>query len=264
MWWHHYAGLVFVLFSFTWALSGALSLTPWDWTPFTDPTEAQQRSVSGGPLRLEELEVARLQTAHETLARSSSIKELDILQFQARPLVMAYEPPTLGDALRVNTPDLGAIHSAQLALPHRMVWADAPATSFDRLAEEAMSNVAQRAMPGVPVTGQTWLTEYDAYYYDRYRAKPLPVLRVQYADTDRTWLYLDPQNGLVSLRHTMRSRLNRWLYNGLHSWDLPFLYFRRPAWDIALIVLSLGGIALSVTSMWPAWRRLRRLIKQAL
>jgi hypothetical protein len=102
------------------------------------------------------------------------------------------------------------------------------------------------------------LSEYDAYYYDRWNARPLPVLRVQHEDPDGTWLYVDPQHGQIALRHTRLSRLNRWLYNGLHSLDFPFLYNRRPAWDIVLIVLSAGGIALTMTTMAPAWRRLRR------
>ena len=113
-------------------------------------------------------------------------------------------------------------------------------------------------MPGVPVRASDWLDSYDAYYYDRYRSKPLPVLRVRYNDSDSTWLYLDPHNGMVSMRQTTRTRVNRWLYNGLHSLDFPFLYYRRPVWDIVLVVLSLGGIGLSMTTMWPAIRRLRR------
>jgi hypothetical protein len=52
--------------------------------------------------------------------------------------------------------------------------------------------------------------------------------------------------------------VNRWLYHGLHSLDFPFLYNRRPLWDIVVMVLSLGGLALSTTTMVPAWRRLRR------
>jgi len=53
--------------------------------------------------------------------------------------------------------------------------------------------------------------------------------------------------------------LRRWLYQGLHSLDFPFLYFRRPLWDIVAIVLSIGGAVLSVTTMLPALRRFRRL-----
>ena len=52
------------------------------------------------------------------------------------------------------------------------------------------------------------------------------------------------------------SRLTRWLYHGFHSLDFPFMYYKRPLWDIVVILLSLGGIAISVTSALPAWRRL--------
>ena len=58
------------------------------------------------------------------------------------------------------------------------------------------------------------------------------------------------------------TRLRRWLYQGLHSLDFPFLYYRRPLWDIVVIVLSIGGIALSVTTMAPAWRRLARHVRR--
>ena len=258
MWWHHYAGLLFGLFSFTWALSGALSLTPWDWTPYTDPTEAQQSVATGGALRLGAVDLASLRAAQQTLANEFPIKELEILQFQGRPFAMAYRAPTLAEARLVKNPDLTAQFSPQLALDHRMVWLDDTRTAFNRLPAAAIDQVASNAMPGSPVRDSEWLDAYDAYYYDRYRSKPLPVLRVRYDDPERTWLYLDPQNGLVSMRQTTRTRVNRWLYNGLHSLDFPFLYYRRPTWDIVLVVLSLGGIGLSVTTMWPALRRLRR------
>jgi hypothetical protein len=59
------------------------------------------------------------------------------------------------------------------------------------------------------------------------------------------------------LKEERLSRLERWLYHGLHSLDFPFLYYRRPLWDIVLIVLSIGGIVSSATTVLPAWRRLR-------
>jgi hypothetical protein len=54
--------------------------------------------------------------------------------------------------------------------------------------------------------------------------------------------------------------VNRWLYHGFHSLDFPFLYARRPLWDVVMIVLSLGGLASAVTSIVPAWRRIRNLL----
>ncbi len=258
MWWHHYAGLLFGLFTFTWALSGALSLTPWDWVPSTDASDAQRAAVSGGSLRIDEIDGSRIRDAVIAIQRHFVPKELEVLQFQGHPFGLAYRAPTLAVARRATSPDVSAISSPQLALDQKLVWFDRTSQGVARLEPSAVLAAARVAVPEVEIQESDWLADYDAYYYDRWRAKPLPVLRVRYADANRTWLYISPQNGLISLRHTTRSRLNRWIYNGLHSLDFPFLYDRRPAWDLVVVALSVGGIALTATTMVPAWRRLRR------
>ena len=68
---------------------------------------------------------------------------------------------------------------------------------------------------------------------------------MRYVDDQGPWLYLDPGQGRIVLRSVRISRRERWLYQGLHSLDFPFLYFRRPLWDIVAIVLSIGGAVLS-------------------
>ena len=45
--WHHYAGLVFGLFTFTWVASGCLSMDPWFWRSSTDAAIEQASSVAG-------------------------------------------------------------------------------------------------------------------------------------------------------------------------------------------------------------------------
>ena len=45
--WHHYAGLLFGLTTFTWIFSGLLSMDPWDWSPGNSPTRAQREAVAG-------------------------------------------------------------------------------------------------------------------------------------------------------------------------------------------------------------------------
>ncbi len=124
---------------------------------------------------------------------------------------------------------------------------------------DAMMDIARAAMPGVAVRDANWLSDYDSYYYDARGSRPLPVLRVRYEDANSTWLYLDPGRGGIVQRSGRVSRLRRWLYQGFHSLDFPALYFQRPLWDIVVIVLSLGGALLSISTMVPAWRRLRRL-----
>ena len=103
----------------------------------------------------------------------------------------------------------------------------------------AMIAAAHEAMPDARVLDAVWLSGYDSYYYDRHGMKPLPVLRVRYDDPRKTWLYLDPQHGAAVLKQERLTRLNRWLYHGLHSLDVPFLYYRRPAWDLVVVGLSL-------------------------
>jgi uncharacterized membrane protein len=78
----------------------------------------------------------------------------------------------------------------------------------------------------------------------------------------QTWLYFDPQLGAVVQKEETRSRIERWLYNGLHSLDFPYLYQSRPAWDITVIVLSIGGCMLSATAIWLAWRRTMRFSRR--
>ena len=120
-----------------------------------------------------------------------------------------------------------------------------------------MEDIAAKAMAGIPVQDKVWLHEYDNYYRSRDNSRPLPVLRVRYLNEQRTWLYLDPNHGTIS-QQTRVSRLRRWLYDALHEFDLPFLYNRRPLWDIVVITMSIGGIVLSGTTLWPMLKRLAR------
>jgi hypothetical protein len=97
-------------------------------------------------------------------------------------------------------------------------------------------------------TSPAW-SDYDSYYYDRNRELPLPVWRVSYGDPQRTSLYVDPARGVILRKEERLTRLNRWLYHGLHSLDFPFLYYRRPLWDVVVITLSIGGLLLTLTTV---------------
>jgi hypothetical protein len=59
---------------------------------------------------------------------------------------------------------------------------------------------------------------------------------------------------------TRRERIQRWLYHGLHSLDFPWLYERRPLWDIVVLTLCLGGATLSAIGFVLAVRRVTRQV----
>src|SRR4030095_5876345 len=109
-----------------------------------------------------------------------------------------------------------------------------------------------------PIVEQQLLTEYDAYYYSRQHLTPLPVLRVKFADPGETWCDIDPSNSTLLSQVTRLSRVERWLYNGLHSLDFPFWYDLRPAWDIVMLVLLLGGLISSSVGLVLGFSRVAR------
>ncbi|HYE87386.1 MAG TPA: PepSY domain-containing protein [Vicinamibacterales bacterium] len=229
--WHHYAGLLFGLTATTWIFSGLLSMDPWSWHPSTAPTREQRQRVSDGPIAASTLTVARLRRVIQAYAPQWP-KEVEIVRFRGREYASAS-----GGLVSFEQPQFGAL---------------------DQLPPDALVGAASLAMPGVAIDGMTWLDDYDAYYYDRHRRLSLPVLRVRYADPQRTWLYFDPRRGSIARKEERLTRLNRWLYHGLHSLDFPFLYYRRPLWDVVVIALSLGGLVLSATTLTASWRRIKR------
>jgi hypothetical protein len=229
--WHHYLGLVFGVTAMTWVFSGMLSMDPWGWSPGTAPTREQRERLAGGPIAADDLGVDRVRRAVAAFMPRMP-KEIELLRFRGRYYAAARE-----GIVSMDQPQLGAA---------------------DQLPPDLVVGAARDAMPGVAIDGMHWMDEYDAYYYDRSGQRSLPVLRVRYGDPQRTWLYFDPRRGIIARKEERLSRINRWLYHGFHSFDFPFLYYRRPLWDAVVLVLSAGGLLLTATTLTATWRRVRR------
>jgi len=60
------------------------------------------------------------------------------------------------------------------------------------------------------------------------------------------------------LKSDQGTRVRRWAYNGFHSLDPQFLLRRGLAWDATIWIVSLAGLALSVTGCVVAWQWLRK------
>jgi len=102
---------------------------------------------------------------------------------------------------------------------------------------------------------QQLISEYDAYYLDRDRQKPLPVILVQ---RDGARYYIDPRTARIVGVYSSGMWVTRWLYHGLHSIEFPWLYNHRPAWDAVILLLLAGGTWLSVTAVILGFRLMRR------
>jgi len=86
------------------------------------------------------------------------------------------------------------------------------------------------------------------------------VIAVTLNDAERNRFYIDPKTARVVGTYNSRNWITRWLYHGLHSLDVPWLYNHRPAWDIVVVTFMLGGTALATTSLLLAWRVLGRAL----
>jgi hypothetical protein len=252
--WHHYAGLLFGLVTFTWIFSGGLAFNSYGFGSSTSPTPRQREAATGGALDLTPVTLDGLRRSIETIAPSFTPKEADVQQFRGELYLVAANGPAERHLIGVTERE-----SVRQPVEFRMVWLAHPEEgSFTKFDDAIMMDIAREAMPDVAFEEAEWLQDYDNYYRTRLAALPLPVLRVRYADPQETWLYIDPFRGSVVWREEWTSRIRRWLYNGLHKFDFPVIYDNRPLWDISIVVLSIGGLVLTVTTLLPAYRRLRR------
>jgi hypothetical protein len=231
--WHTMLGLFFGLVTCTWVFSGMLSMEPFE-------------ALSGGrgdprvaaALRGRRIDLASFaaRPPADTLALLSGlpVKELEFINVAGEPMYLA-----LADGAQ-----------------SRLIPVDgAPTASLD---QRHIADLVARAVEPVRLAETRLVTQYEAYYLARHNERPLPVVFVRLSDAENSMYYIDPRSGRVVSSYVAASRWNRWLYHGLHSMDLPWLYRHRPAWDLAVLALMLGGTSLSVTAVIIAWRRLRQ------
>ncbi len=237
--WHHVSGLLFAAVTLTWIFSGLMSMNPWKVFDSGAPALRTQ-AMHGGPLVLP----AHPAGVRALLAAASpNTRELRWVRTAGYTLVQAASPAGAPALLEATT-----------ARPHAMD-------------PEALQAAAARLLPD-PVAHAETLREYDMHYYSRDahtmtggNDKPLPVLRVVFADAHATWVHIDPHTGAVLDKSDTHRRASRWLFALLHSWDWGPLLSRRPLWDMVMIVLSLGGALLSLTGVVIGWRRLARKLR---
>lgn len=256
--WHYISGVFFGLFALTWVFSGLLSMEPFDWTNREDSLDIPGDALTGGPVELEQFPAFASERWSPLLA-GRTLKEIELRRIDDSPYYLARytrdsgEPDPLRERLHQPYPITGRAEPQHMLIDARTMAQRTEPFSTDRLLERLRA-----ATPTATIVAHELLTEYDSYYYSRNRQAALPVLRVKYDDPLQTWVYVDPELGqLVASIHRLH-RIERWLYNGLHSLDFGFWYSRRPLWDIGMILLSVGALVTSTIGMWVGFKRLRR------
>lgn len=224
--WHMLFGLVFGLIASTWVFSGLLSMEPFD-SLTQGPETGPSGLLRGAP---------SLGSFGKLPAIPAATKELELTEFDGHPVYLATEAP--GHSVVISAD--GAVRP-----------------EFDRA---RLVELAANAADPYRVAEVRSVDRYEAYYIARHGELPLPALFLRLDDPQRSTFYIDPKTARVVASYTTASRWNRWLYHGLHSWNLPWLYEYRPAWDIFVLLLLAGGSALCITAVVIGWRLLRRTI----
>jgi len=227
--WHHIAGLIGGIVVVTWTFSGWLSLNPGDL--FSGRGTARDAAVrysgSEGP--------------HMPLGLLSSSGELRLAAVEARFTWLGGQPLVVlsGRDGRRRTLDAATGNAAPVS-------------------EQRIFEAARLILPNAAMTMRQRLEAPDAYWYSHHQQRVLPVLRAGFDDDAHTWFHIDPTTGDILGRTDDSRRTYRWLFNALHSFDFALLLRYRPAWDVAVWLLSLAGLIVSVSGMVIGWRRLRQ------
>lgn len=227
--WHYFSGIIFGVVTVTWVFSGLLSMNPLNLNPSRRASNEEQLVYTGKPLTAGDFELPA--AGFGPLAIDAELVHY------------------LGHSFYRVTDRDATVH---------MVGGNARSSALPEIG--SMLTLAPKLIPGAPLADATVLTAYDNYYYTRHPERGdrmLPVIRVRFEDSQHTWFHLDPLSGQIIDRSTRTNRVYRWLYNGLHSFDLWWLWQRRPLWDICVITFSLGGVLLSMIGVVIGWRRLR-------
>jgi hypothetical protein len=246
MHWHHITGLLFGVVLSTWIFSGLMSMNPLGaFDPKGErPNQAAYRLGVPGAVR------PGLSTT-QALSMLGAAR-IDVAALEWR--VLAGRPYLLASSVSGST---------------RLVVANATAFEvIDRWPEAAMVDAGARLMAARLASSRS-LRDYDRFYYQRQAAsmygaseRRLPVLRLEFEDTGRTVVYLDPFTGDMALSVDRSQRVGRWLFNLLHSWDLPTLLRFASAREAALVALSVGALAIAVTGVVIGYRRIMIFVGQ--
>jgi hypothetical protein len=243
--WHHVSGLLFAAITLTWAFSGFMSINPW--------------GVFGGAAMVHDAGAAAKSELSPAKFEIQTVQALTQLRTQLAPRELEWHVLN-GKAYFVARDGSGRT---------RILFAAARDAQFsERLATEDLIQAASGMLPGSPVARTDELLEYDDYYYGRAEHtlrgaddRRLPVVRVQYADANQTWAYLDPYTGASVMWVDAGQRSQRWWFVLLHSWDTRSLLAWPGLRDAVLFALCAGGIVLSVTGTVIGYRRVRTKLR---
>lgn len=223
--WHHLLGLFSGLFVLSWVFSGWLSMDHGRLFSVPNATPEQIRTIQGRSLN----DIGNVITLDD-LASFQNVKELSFHNFGGAEIIVAKNENGY-----VNT---RMLDPGKLA---RIVAAAWPRASILRY--------------GIVPSGDT--------YTDLREGRLSPgTVRIELDDSQATWVHVNPYSGEIASVIDRGRRAYRWLFNGLHSLDIPGLVDRKPIWELVMLSLLVLGLISSLTSVVIGAKRIVAQIKK--
>ncbi len=227
---HHLLGLGGGLFLLTWIFSGWLSVDHGILFPTGKPTESQTDAFRGETLGQA---AGQIRLADLALARGQASLEIDAVH--GLPVLTGYGSGTGSPTTRLFLDGAwGDLGPSTLLLAVRSAW---PASH--------------------PIAAA--ITPQDDYAHLLYDGLPDDALRFKLGDRAATWVHVSASTGRIIDVQDWRRRLYRWLFNGLHTFDIPGLGSHELLRKLIMLPLLGAGFLLSVTGIVLAKRRLSRM-----
>lgn len=225
--WHHLFGVAIGSVVCTWLLSGMFSMDHGRWFSIPEPTVDQRQRFMGGTLVPEDIAVP-LRDAMRQAQLGDAVKEILVTKVGG---VSYY--------VFRSDPEQQVVMSA--------VTAHAPFLEFGL---QALRQAAKAVFPTHEIT-RSEITYGDMYYYSTtHNPRPLPGLRVVLDNPAQTWLHIDMKTGQLMELMDHGRRVYRWLFHGLHSWDIPFLLEHDRQRKILLLVFCVAGFLFSLSGVY--------------
>ena len=237
--WHHYMGFAFGIFIFTWILSGLLSMNPLKWASEDSLSQEEIKTWQAANFKVLDT-LTNFENHVQGLIKNDPIKEIKFSLFNSKLYAITVNKYNIHIPINIQNTNM----------------------EENRVDISFFENSVKYLIPNHQIISKEVLNDYDNYYYNKHRTLPLPVYRFKFNDNCNTWLYVNPKTLTVVKKMQTDNKIERWLYNGLHSLDFSFLLYRRPLWDVVVIILLLSCAILSFTGLKLTINNVFRNIKK--
>lgn len=225
--WHHLFGVAIGAVVCTWLLSGMLSMDHGRWFSIPEPTVDQRERFMGGALLPQDIAVP-LRDALRQAQLGDAVKEILLTKVGGESYYVFRSDP-----------------------PHQVVVSaatgQAPSQEFSL---QTLTQAAKAVFPAHEVE-RSEITHGDTYYYSTvHHPRPLPSVRVVFDNPAQTWLHIDMKTGQLMELMDHSRRVYRWLFHGLHSWDIPLLLQHDSLRKVLLLIFCVAGLVFSLSGVY--------------